>query len=282
MRCPTCSKPGLIEVEESIVNQSSRGITAINVDEFKPCRHSFVAYLDKNLVVRDCFVMDFKIELPEMATKQRLEEVDLPESDIFDVDLIKINIPALPLTYLIRAYLTGSIILFLFEGESLYRHIENFFKFLSNGTFEPHLVLGNQLQYKKNKKQFKKHVVFDSHKILNDKTKILNSKDVKVERAIIQKFLAETDTKSSLIILKNEVQKAYELSNSIVNFLENYDNSQELMPKVIYHFVSEKFGQTIKGDYLRFLIQIIQNYHGFNISNILDFNQMVYWLWYLR
>jgi len=226
--------------------------------------------------------MDFKIELPEMQAEQQLDEVDLPELDIVDVDLIKINIPALPLTHLIRTYLFGLDIFFIHDGESLYRHIKNFFNFLSKGTFEPNLTIGNQLTYKKSRKQFKNHVVFNSRSILNDKMKILNSKEIKIERTIIQKFLAETDAKESLIILKNEIQKAYELSKAIVDYLENYDKSQELLPKVVASILKERFGQTIKGEYLKFLIQIVQKYHGINISNMLDFNQMIYWLWYLK
>jgi len=223
--------------------------------------------------------MDFQIELPEMEIERPIE---LPEPDLVDVDLIKINIPALPLTYLIRAYLYGSVILFLHEGKSLYRHVEALFKFLSKGTFEPNLFIESQLIYKKNKKNYKNHVVFDSHKVHNDKTKILNSKDIKIERTIIQKFLAETDAKESLIIFKNEILKAFELSKAIVIYLENYDKSQDLLPKVIFSFISEKFGQSIKGEYLRFLMQIVQKYHGINFSNMLDFSLMTKWLWYLK
>lgn len=226
--------------------------------------------------------MDFQIELPEMETGQQTDELEIPELDIVDVDLIKINIPALALTHMIRAYLYGLEIFFVHDGESLYRHIDNFIKFLSQGTFEPNLTIGNQLDYKKNRKQFKNHVVFNSRNILNDKMKVLNSKDIKIERTIIQKFLAETDAKESLIILKNEIQIAFELSKALVDYLENLDKSQELLPKIVANYLKEKFGQTIKGEYLKFLIQIVQKYHGVNISNMLDFNQMVYWLWYLK
>ena len=41
-------------------------------------------------------------------------------------------------------------------------------------------------------------------------------------------------------------------------------------------------GQNIKEDYLKFLIQIVQKYHGVNFSSMLDFSLMSKWLWYLK
>ena len=269
-------------MDENIINQSSRGITAINISRFPPCKHSFIAYLDKNLSVRDCFVMDFQIELPEMEPAQIIDDMEIPDSETVDIDLIKDNIPALPLTYLIRSFFYGQEILFLHENESVYSHIENVLQFLSKGTFKNKFSIKGQLDYKKNKKHFKNHVVFDSHKTINDKNKILNPKDIKIERRIIQKFLAEIDPKSSLIILKNEVQKAFELSKLIVDYLDVYDKNEDLLPKVISNYLSKKLGQNINEDYLKFLIQIITKYHRVNFSTMLDFSLMTKWIWYLK
>ena len=57
-------------------------------------------------------------------------------------------IPALPLTFLIRAYLFGVPILYLHAGESLYRHIENLFKFLNAIANKKRLMIINILKEK--------------------------------------------------------------------------------------------------------------------------------------
>ncbi len=74
VRCPACSKRGFLEIPEEIISKSLRGVSAINVDKDKICAHSFVAYIDKNLAVRDCFLTDFQLELPQMETAQTAED----------------------------------------------------------------------------------------------------------------------------------------------------------------------------------------------------------------
>ena len=84
IRCPSCAKIGKIEIKESILNQSVRGITAVNISERLICEHSFIAYIDKNLDVRDCFIADFQIELPQLKSDQKIEKVDVPDSDFIE------------------------------------------------------------------------------------------------------------------------------------------------------------------------------------------------------
>jgi len=104
IRCPACSKRGNIQLEESVINQSTRGVTAINIDKNQICPHSFVAYIDKNMDIRDCFLTDFQIELPIMETK-KIEDKEIPLTGAVDVELIKINIQALELASIIRGIL---------------------------------------------------------------------------------------------------------------------------------------------------------------------------------
>ena len=136
IRCPACSKRGYIDVAEEIINKSSRGVTAVNIADGQICSHTFIAYIDKNLAVRDCFLTDFQIELPQIEAKQIIEDSEIPNSETVDVDLIKLNIPALTLTFILRAWFFRKPILFLYDGEFLHRHIENLFKFISKNSFE--------------------------------------------------------------------------------------------------------------------------------------------------
>ncbi|MFX1394960.1 MAG: hypothetical protein ACFFAH_15510, partial [Promethearchaeota archaeon] len=60
INCPICSKTGSIEISHNILKDSLRGLLAINIAKDIICSHSFIAYIDKNLNVRDYFVADFQ------------------------------------------------------------------------------------------------------------------------------------------------------------------------------------------------------------------------------
>ncbi|MHA1147687.1 MAG: hypothetical protein ACTSR8_05535 [Promethearchaeota archaeon] len=278
--CPVCSKSGNIEIDENILNKSSRGITAINLPVGLICDHSFIAYIDKNFEVRDCFLTDFAIDLPQIeATGEEKELFNLKQ---IDVDLIKESIPALTLTYLIRSFLYKKPVLFLYTNEFLYEHLEKFFKEIIPEEFKMEVFLEIYNFYKRNKKQFKDHVVLDAHSIIKDKAKILDSKKISIERVIVQKFLAEYDAKSSLIIMRNEIQKAFKLAKEIADFMERIDKSKDLLPKHVSNYLKEKYDQEISDIYLKFLIGIVQNYFKVNFTKYLDFNSMVEWTWFLK
>ena len=186
IRCPACSKRGNIEIAEDVINQSSRGVTAVNIADGQICSHTFIAYIDKNLAVRDCFLTDFQIELPQIEAERQVQEIDIPTQEAVDADLIKINVPALALTSIIRAWLFRKPILYLFDGDFLNRHMENLFTFISKNTFDIEFYIEEYDMYKKNKKHFKKYIVLDGHNILQDKEKILDPKKIKIERTIVQ------------------------------------------------------------------------------------------------
>ncbi|MHA1146714.1 MAG: hypothetical protein ACTSR8_00545 [Promethearchaeota archaeon] len=269
--CPACSKRGYIEIDEKVINQSSRGVTAINIAAEQICSHSFVAYIDKNLAVRDCFITDFQIVLPQMDIEQKIVEKEIPGLDIIDVDLIKINIPAMALTNMLRAYLFKKPVLFLFDDEFLHRHLENFFKFISQDNFEYELLIGEHDLYKKSKKHFKSYIVLDKHNVINDKQKLLDPKKIKIERTIVQKFLAEYDPKSSLIIIKNEIQRSFELAKSIMEIIENHEGEEKLGKKKLIDKLNEKINIKIPFSYLEFLLNILKNYYQYNLSVLSDY-----------
>jgi len=89
IRCPLCLSSGEITIEKDLIEQNLSGITAINITENAICEHSFVAYLDNNLTIRDAFVCDFKIKIPEI----NITEIDDENQKIpFDISIVRINI----------------------------------------------------------------------------------------------------------------------------------------------------------------------------------------------
>ena len=270
IRCPACSKVGKVEIEENIISQSVRGITAVNVAEFLVCEHSFVAYIDKNLAVRDCFVADFQIELPQIA-QQKIERVDVPDSEVIDIYLISININAMWLTFILRGCFYKKKILILNDLAVLNDHLTNFFKFIFQNTFDIDIALETKILYKKNKKLFKNHIVIDNNKVINDKKQIMKPKLIKIERSIVQSFLAEPDPKSSLIIIKNEINKAYVLAQEVIEFAK--DKKSFFLQDLINNFKT-LHDTKLQPSYAKFLIGIVENYFGVGVP-LMDVSSML-------
>ena len=280
IRCPECLKMAKVDVEENLLHQSKRGISAINICSLI-CDHTFVAYIDTNLNVRDCFITDFTIELPQIELEQITAE-KIPGQEIVDVYLLTMNLNALWLTNILRGFLFKKKILILNELRLLNPHIINFFKFIFQDTFDISISIKNKASYKKNKKNYKDYIVLDKDNVIRDKENILSPKLTKIERSIVQMFFSESEPNLSLIILKNEISKAYKLSKDIEIYLNNCDNSTELTPKSIGVFLTEKYNQKISDLYLKFLIKITQNYFEVNYSKMFNFDTYIKWSWFLK
>ena len=151
IRCPKCSKKRTIDVEENLVRNSERGVTAITVAEALICDHSFVAYIDRNLSVRDCFIADFQIEIPQLVPAEDIDEVLIPTDEKVDIYLISINISSLALAYIIRACFHKEPIMYLNELTIINDHLIHFFDFIFGDTFKYEISFASQEEYKKNK-----------------------------------------------------------------------------------------------------------------------------------
>jgi hypothetical protein len=71
--CPVCKNWDKIEISDNAIKNVEKGVLAVNITPGMICEHSFIAYVDKNLSVRDCFIADFKIEAPEISETQNAE-----------------------------------------------------------------------------------------------------------------------------------------------------------------------------------------------------------------
>ena len=267
IRCPICSKWDHIEISDDTIKNVAKGLLAINIAAGKICEHSFIAYVDKNLVVRDCLVADFRIELPDRGEDQVTEEPIIPETDNIKFDLIKLNIPDILMMYLLRAIFFRKKALILSDQEFLYNHIINFFKYITNNSFEFDIKLMSESDYKNNKNEFKDYLIFKNQQVIRDNEKIINPKELEVERSIVQKFFNEYDLMTSLIILRNEINKAYEFSNSILDFIESHKGKQ-IISKMIINHISEKHDEKIQMLYLTFLLNIVRHYFKADVPKI--------------
>ena len=269
--CPVCKKYGVIEVEENIVAQSKRGVAAVNVSTNLVCEHSFIAYIDKNFYVRDAFITDFTVELPEMDTTQQIDVNKIPSKDLIDTYLIRINVHAHIIAYFLRCFLNGKKIIYINSVETVKKHLTNLFNYIFKDTFNITFLILDREEFRADKKKYKDFVVINvNNKVIQDKEKIINQKNLKIENVITHKFLAEEYPKTSLIILKNEVIKAFELSNEIIKFNNNLNENEEFTSKRILDHFQEEMHVRVGREYLDFLTTIVNNYHNVKLSKSSD------------
>ena len=258
--CPECSQVGNVEVAENIVKRSDRGITAVKVAQYLVCDHSFIAYIDKNLVVRDCFIADFTLELPEMDFREEIEDKIGRAAKEFDIDIIRLNLPPTLMSNLLRVVVYRKPVLIISDIEILNDHLQKFLTFAFEDLYTLDLTIVSMSEYKANKKLYKKHVIFANREVLQDNYKILKNKNLSIENAIVNKFYSEYDLISSLIIFKNEIHKSVELAETVKKYVNSFNNDGKLTSKKIIDYIDSVHHFKIQRQYYEYLVRIVENY----------------------
>jgi hypothetical protein len=267
IRCPSCSARGHIDISEEALKNVSKGLLAVNIAVGMVCEHSFVAYVDKNMQIRDYFIADFQIQIPEANSSKKAKKKVIPETESLDIDLIRINIPALLIAHVIRASFYGKKIIVISDQDFLYNHISNFFKFISRESFVIDLSFISDEEYKKNKKNYKDLLILEGIKIVRDPDKVISTRKLDLEKSIAEKFLSEYDLMTSLIIIRNEIHKIYEYSKLIAEFIQNRGD-KAITSKMLIDHISETHKDQLKMPQLKFLIDIVKNYFKIEIPSI--------------
>ena len=269
--CPACSKNGKIEVSEETIRQNTRGVAAVNVMQDIVCKHSFVVYIDKNLAVRDCFITDFTIELPQIEIEERVEGVEIPSTDEIDLLIISINLNALTIAFIIRGILQKKKILLLTDIEILTNYMLNLMMFIFTNYFDYDILILNREDYKKTKKLYKNHLILEDKKVISDKSKILAPDKIKIETSIVEKFLSEGQHETSLIILKNEIQKIHDIAEYLMEIITNFRGKDNVGKKELIAELQKTKGIKITFAYLNFILEILKSYFDFDLSSISDY-----------
>ena len=265
--CPTCGNKGDIEVSEEALVNVTRGLLAVNIAKDSICTHAFIAYIDKNQKVRDYFMTDFQIEVPEIETDNKIEGNEAPEENKFDLDLIKINLPPKLLSYIIRSIFLKKKVIIISDDSFLISHILNFFKFITQDTFNFDITIISPEECESNKDEYKDYMIFNNLEIINNVDDAINPKDLAVEQQIIYKFLKESEPSIALIVLKNEILKLYNLSKSIGEFAQ--EHKEKLSEKKITDFLVKNHGLKIQKkfkNYFNLLLEIVTAYFEVEIA----------------
>lgn len=272
VRCPSCPGIGFIEVSEVEVEKAKRGVFAVNVSEGIICEHSFVAYIDKNFIVRDTFITDFQLELPDIIPKKSIEPKDSVQLDSINVSLIKLNLSASLIAYIIRAILHKRKIVLIFDQLFMFDDVRVFFDYITRNSFETELIVISEEQY--NSESYNDYIVFNRKNIIKDDDGIINVKKLGIERALVQKFFEEYEPILSLIYLQNGLQKAYELSETIIDIVKGLKKKENIYSKKVIEDLSRINNVKIKLKYLDFLFEIVENYFKVKVpksSNVSNF-----------
>jgi len=267
VRCPICAKWEIVEILDDATKNVKKGLLAVNISPGMICEHSFIAYVDKNLVVRDCFIADFKIETSEAEIVQEEGNQALPETELIKFELIRLNISEKLMAMIFKAIFLGKKVILISKDQFLYNHIINFFRYALQDLFNIDLSSMSKENYKKAKNDYEDYIVFKKSNVYHDKNKIIDSKKLIVEKKISQKLFAEYDLTTGLIILRNEIQKAFEYSKALAEFITGYQE-KIYTSKILIDYIAEKQGEQIQKDYLTFLLEIAEHYFKIEIPKI--------------
>jgi hypothetical protein len=258
VRCPSCASIGFIEVSEVDVEKAKRGVFAVNVSEGFICEHSFVAYIDRNFIVRDTFITDFQLELPDIIPKKSIDPKDSAQLDSINVSLIKLNLSASLIAYIIRAILHKRKIVLISDQQFMFDDVRRFFDYITINSYETELVIISEDQY--NNESYNDYIVFNRKDVIKDDDGIIDVKKISVERTLVQNFLEEYEPIPSLLYLQNGLQKTYELSETIVDIVKGLKKKEKIYSTKLIEDLSRIHNIKIQLSYLDFLFEIVENY----------------------
>ncbi len=270
--CPSCSKRGNIEISEELLKNVTRGLLAINIAGKNFCPHSFIVYVDKNLFIRDYFVVDFHIELPKLIPEEEIEVEKTLPADLINIEYIKFNLPASLMTHVLRSIFLKKKILIISDQIFSYNHTLTFFKNITQNSFNIEVSIGTKECYINDEKNYQNHMVFEGTKIIRNVNKIIEPKKLKVEKQLVNNFLTEPDFTTSLIILRNNIQKIYKISQLIVEYIKKQKKGKKLYSMNIIKYLEKVHNLKISVQYLNFLTEVLINYFevpvNLHLSNV--------------
>ena len=264
VRCPVCTKWENIEISDGATANTTKGLLAVNINAGMICEHTFVAYVDKNLTVRDCLIADFEIEV---SSSPETEDGTVNEAESINHDLIKLNIPEILMASVFRAIFLGKSVIIISDDQFIANHIVHFFKYAMQNLFHNDIITLSKAEFKNSNEKYENHIVFDKIEVIQDRYNLVDPKILMIEKRIVRKFIEEYNLVTGLIILRNEIQKAFEFSKTLVEFIKSSDK-EGLTSKILINHIKEIYNEKIQMNYLTFLCDILKHYFKVVLPNI--------------
>mgnify|MGYP006280233019 CR=1 FL=1 len=253
---------GLIEKKLNLILEKDVRFDIINYEVFDKKEDSYIKVS-----------FDVQILLPDMEIKG-ISDIEVPSKSILDVELIKTYMEPISLAYIIYGVVLRKKVLVLLDNSFLKEHLNNFFEFIFENSFEYDILVESFENYIKNKKSYEGTLILGEKKVIkNIKNEAVREKEIKVERDIIKKFLSKPQRKASLLCLKEEIQKAYILANGLVEEISKKEKGegQKIDVKQLFQDLEEKHNITLALPYIYFLMEIVENYFKKEVSEIWKF-----------
>jgi hypothetical protein len=139
--------------------------------------------------------------------------------------------------------------------------------YVYQNQFDIDVITMTKKDYINEENDYNGYIILEKNDIIKDNKNIIDPKKLGVEKRIAQKFLKEYDLETGLIILRNEIKKAYEYSRSLAEFIKN-PKQETLTSKYLNNYLSEVYNEKISGNYLNFLLDIVKNYFKVEFSKM--------------
>ena len=125
----------------------------------------------------------------------------------------------------------------------------------------------SKTEYKNNREEYEDYIVFEKRMHIQDNDKLINPKKIVIEKGIARKFLEEYELVTGLIILRNEIQKVFEFSKSLADFIKNSEE-RVWTSKILIDHIKNVYNEQIQVNYLRFLSDIVKYYFKVELPKI--------------
>jgi predicted transcriptional regulator len=253
---------GLIEKKLSSVLQKEVRFDIMNYEVFEKKEDSYIK-----------ISFDVQILLPEMEI-EGINDTALPEKDIVDVDLIKTYIEPISFAYIIYGVILKKKILFLLDNSFLKNHLRNLIEFTFKDSFDYNILVESFENYIKNKESYEEALILGEKKVIKHiQTKTFREKELRIEQDIVKKFMGKPQRSSSLICLKEEIQKAYILAKELVKKISKKEKGedQKFDVKQLFRDLEEKHDITLALPYIYFLMEIVESYFEKEVSEVWKF-----------
>lgn len=275
IRCPQCKKNGSIKVNPNITERADKGVVAVNIAEGVLCEHSMIAYIDRHYMVRDSFICDFSIKIPDLEINLGDSDKDL-EDIVSTLYHIKMYLLPSDLIGILDAMFSNKKRIYIVENEFLISLFNRFLEYIMKDSFNSRIEIISRKNYQKAKKDYKKRLVINSDN--GGKYKRSSNKSNSIERIIVGRFYDENDPKVCLIVLKNEILKAFRMAGQILKFSKAH-KPVEINSIVLGNELKKAFGMNVGSNYLIFLTHIVNSYHlknlEYKIRLITNFSQII-------
>lgn len=246
-------------VSKEDLDKIQRGLLAVNIQKSVICDHNFVAYIDSNYHVRNYCTTDFEILVPENQSEIAKADINIEKLD--PPFLLKINLNPSILSYILKGIFLKERILIVSDKDFLNSHILNFFNYITTNSFKMDILIISEKEYLDSNQEFEDTLIFHGNKIIANDSLNNELEEVFIVEKFIEKFLSEKDLQRGLILLKNEIQKAYSISKIFRNIIQkSKEKKQKINPEKIISELEEEHTIKISSKYLEFIYKILENY----------------------